>query len=307
MSRHGELDLLLVNPGSRVEIYQSLAWGLSAIEPPVWAGLIAAFVRKQGFSVCILDAAAEELTAEQTADRVVEAGPRLTAIVVYGHQPSASTQNMSAASRVCEALKRRAPEGKVLLVGGHVAALPERTLREETADFVCSGEGPYTILDLLQSLRSPQPNYSQVRGLSCREGELLRTTPPAPLVRQLDEDMPQVAWDLLPMEKYRAHNWHCFGHPQRQPYAAFYTTLGCPFHCTFCCIQAPFKSGERLAGYKESVNTYRFWSPRTVLAQIDVLVGVTACVTSRSLMKCLCSIRSTSQRSATCSSSVATI
>ena len=67
-------------------------------------------------------------------------------MVVYGHQPSASTQNMTAAGAICTALKQAESERKVLLVGGHVAALPERTLQEEDADFVCTGEGPYTFL-----------------------------------------------------------------------------------------------------------------------------------------------------------------
>jgi radical SAM superfamily enzyme YgiQ (UPF0313 family) len=60
---------------------------------------------------------------------------------------------------------------------------------------------------------------------------------------------------------------------ERQPYAAIYTTLGCPYHCSFCCIQAPFKSGEDLLGYKPQVNTYRFWSPETVVKGIDRLVN----------------------------------
>jgi radical SAM superfamily enzyme YgiQ (UPF0313 family) len=75
------------------------------------------------------------------------------------------------------------------------------------------------------------------------------------------------------MDKYRAHNWHCFGDLQREPYASFYTTFGCPFHCSFCCIQAPFKTGEKEAGWKESVNSYRFWSAQAVIAQIDKLVN----------------------------------
>jgi radical SAM superfamily enzyme YgiQ (UPF0313 family) len=91
-------------------------------------------------------------------------------------------------------------------------------------------------------------------------------------VAHLDDDMPGIAWDLLPMGAYRAHNWHCLGGLDRQPYAAIYTTLGCPYHCSFCCIQAPFKSGERATGIKESVNSYRFWSTQSVLAQIDELV-----------------------------------
>jgi anaerobic magnesium-protoporphyrin IX monomethyl ester cyclase len=85
--------------------------------------------------------------------------------------------------------------------------------------------------------------------------------------------MPGVAWDLLPMNKYRAHNWHCLGGRERQPYAALYTTLGCPYHCSFCCIQAPFKSGENAAGIKESTNSYRYWNPDTVIGQIDLLVN----------------------------------
>jgi radical SAM superfamily enzyme YgiQ (UPF0313 family) len=111
-----------------------------------------------------------------------------------------------------------------------------------------------------------------VRGLWYWDGEAVRATPTAPLVGNLDQEMPGLAWDLLPMERYRAHNWHCFGHLQRQPYASLYTTLGCPYHCTFCCIQAPFRSGEHELGYKESVNSYRNWSPQSIGAQIDRLV-----------------------------------
>ena len=234
---------------------------------------MATFFRNRGYSVAIVDGEAEGLTSEQVAERVSDMDPLLTALVVYGHQPSASTQNMTVAGEICAALKEKSPELKCLLVGGHVAALPDRTLREEAADFVASGEGPYTILELLQSLRSSAPDYSKVRGLLYREGETIRKNPPGPLLQDLDREVPELAWDLLSMDGYRAHNWHCFGDLERQPYAAIYTTLGCPYHCTFCCIQAPFKGGEGLLGLKESVNSYRFWSPQSVIAQIDKLVN----------------------------------
>jgi radical SAM superfamily enzyme YgiQ (UPF0313 family) len=274
VAKKKELDLLLINPGSRMQVYQSLGSILAAIEPPVWAGLIATFIHQHGFSVQILDAEAEGLSALEAAERAVEMDPLLTSVVVYGHQPSASTQNMPVAGAICTAIKERAPHLKVLLVGGHAAALPERTLREEDADFVCGGEGPVTVLELLQVLKSGPPNdYAKARGLWYYDGTAIRTNAPAPLVKELDQEMPELAWDPLPMQQYRAHNWHCFGHLQRQPYAAIYTTLGCPYHCTFCCIQAPFKSGERLLGFKESVNSYRFWSPQSVIAQIDKLVN----------------------------------
>ena len=108
MAKKGHLDLLLVNPGNRSEVYQSLGASLAAIEPPIWAGLLATFVRNHGFSVLILDANAEGLTPDETAEQITEMAPLLTAVVVYGHNPSASTQVMPAAGAICRAVKNRA-------------------------------------------------------------------------------------------------------------------------------------------------------------------------------------------------------
>src|SRR5262249_32849910 len=145
--------------------------------------------------------------------------------------------------------------------------------REEDADFVAAGEGLYTLVGLVEALKTAAPEFAKVPGLWYRADGSIRSTPDRPLVGNLDAEMPGVAWDLLPMDRYRAHNWHCLGGRDRQPYAAIYTTLGCPYHCSFCCIQAPFKSGERAVGRDSSTNTYRFWRPGTAIEQIDVLVN----------------------------------
>jgi radical SAM superfamily enzyme YgiQ (UPF0313 family) len=267
-------DLVLVNPGSRARIYQSLGKRLTAVENPVWAGLIATFARAKGFSVEIVDAEADQLTPVQTAERVKELSPALVAIVVYGHQPSASTQNMTGASAIAIALKNLGPDIPLLMLGGHVASLPERTLAEEACDFVASDEGLCTIVDLLDAFKATaDPDLSRVRGLVRRDhGHAVRNDA-APLVKDLDRDMPGLAWDLLPMARYRAHNWHCFGDLEREPYAAIYTTLGCPYRCSFCCIQAPFKAGEQMMGLRADANSYRFWSPARVVEEIDLLVN----------------------------------
>jgi hypothetical protein len=84
----------------------------------------------------------------------------------------------------------------------------------------------------------------------------------APLIQDLDLELKEIAWDLLPMDKYKAHNWHCLGDLEsRNSYASISTSLGCPFNCIFCCINAPFGK-----------SSYRSWSPEWALNQIDILV-----------------------------------
>ena len=160
---HAQTDLVLINPNSRRKVYQSLGTSLAAVEPPVWAGLMAGFVRNHGYRVAIIDAEAEQLSHDETIDRVRDLRPHLIAVVVYGHQPSASTQIMPAARGVAQTAKDQLPEVPLLLLGGHVAALPERTLREESADFVAGGEGLHTLTDLLEALQTASPDLSQVR------------------------------------------------------------------------------------------------------------------------------------------------
>ena len=261
------LDLVLIHPGGRGQVYQTLANDLTAIEPPLWCGLIATYCRLRDHRVAIIDSEAEGWGPEAVAERVAELKPRLVAMIVYGHQPSASTQSMPAAGAVCRAVKERDAAQPIVIVGGHVAALPERTLREEAVDFACTGEGPVTVDALLRVLKAERPedtapDFAEVPGIVYWQDGELRRTLPAANVEDLDRDLPGSSWDLLPMDKYRAHNWQCFGAMDtRMPYASIYTTLGCPYKCSFCCINAPFGK-----------NGYRFRSPAAVLREIDILV-----------------------------------
>lgn len=263
-SNEAPLDLLVINPGGREIIYQDLALDLIAVEPPLWSRLLAGYSLDRGHSVDILDTEAEEMLPTEVASRVVQRHPRLVALVVFGHQPSASTQQMASAGQLSREIKALAPDLPIIIVGGHVSALPERTLREEAVDFTCNSEGPVTVEQLLCRLKdgiTPDTRdnlLSQVPGLVWWQGEQVVNNLAPPLIKDLDQDLHGNVWHLLPMAKYRAHNWQCFNDlSTRQPYASIYTSLGCPYKCSFCCINAPF-----------GANRYRMRSPEKVVEEI---------------------------------------
>ena len=175
------LDLVLVNPGGRDTIYQQLGEKLSAVEPPLWCRLIAGYALDRGCSVRIIDSEAECWDPDRNAQYISELSPRLVAMVVFGHQPSASTQQMAAAREICRAIKQAAPDQKIIIVGGHVAALPDRTIREEAADFACNGEGAVTVQQLVEVLRAGGDpcDLAKVEGLVYWDGDEVRSNPGA--------------------------------------------------------------------------------------------------------------------------------
>src|SRR5271166_3149568 len=245
-------DLVIVNPAASHGIYGPLGEELIAVEPPLWCRLLAAYIRKTGHSVKIIDAEALNLDGKAAALAAIAESPRLVCVAVYGHQPSASTQQMWGARRFCMELVKLSPDIKTIMVGGHPSALPERTFLEEVVDYVGIGEGPLTIRGLLDG-----DPLEVIPGLVWRYRDtVFERNPSAPLLplHELSGD----AWDLLPMDRYRAHNWQCLAEPEkRMPYASIYTSLGCPFGCVFCCINAPFES-----------NRYRMRDPLDVVNEI---------------------------------------
>ena len=125
-----EVDVVLLNPGNLKAVYQDLGVAFSAIEPPSLAALFTDYLRRKGLSVRVIDAPALNLAPQQAAALLHENfSARLIVLVVYGFQPSASTQNMTAAGETCAAIKALRGTCQIMMTGTHPAALPERTIR----------------------------------------------------------------------------------------------------------------------------------------------------------------------------------
>ncbi len=263
-----QIDILFIHPNAAHRIYQDLSKDFSAIEPPIWAGMLTNHCLRQGFSAEIIDCEALGLDDQAAATKIKEYNPRVACFVVYGQQPSASSQNMEGSVSLADELKRQAPEIKILFVGGHVAALPREVLeRHASIDMVCQNEGVYTISNLLRT--NLKDKLSQVNGLGYRENGAVVLNPPSPIVdkKDLPEQLPGVCWDRLPMERYRTALWHALpNNSERQPFAAIYTSLGCPMKCSFCMINIINRQENE---YSDGSAVFRYWDPEFIIKDFD--------------------------------------
>ena len=218
------------------------------ILPPLGLAYLAAVLVKDGRSVEILDAFAEGLSHDEVFERLRDR-PRIVGF--YCH-----TQNFGDVVRMAERLKTCSRPVHVVIGGPHATALPAECLADHDAiDSAVFGEGERTVVELVARVLADE-GLAGVRGTCYRDGGEVRTNPPRPLIEDLDS-LPMPAWDLLPMDRYRAvieadgmKAFHVMG------------SRGCFSDCNYC--QSTRIWGPRV----------RWHSPERLLREIDHLRSV---------------------------------
>jgi radical SAM superfamily enzyme YgiQ (UPF0313 family) len=141
---------------------------------------------------------------------------------------------------------------------GHVAP---QALGTGLIDAVVHGEGELTLVELVQALlENDSSALAQVNGISFRRDGEVVTTPPRPLITDLDT-LPFPAYDMLPVEHYGARSQN---HPHL---AAIELGRGCFGACDFCVLWRQMGNfvGDRL------VPRLRVKSPERLLEEIRIL------------------------------------
>jgi radical SAM superfamily enzyme YgiQ (UPF0313 family) len=268
-------DILFIHPNSSKKIYQDLSKDHSAIEPPIWAGMLNNACLIQGYKSEILDCEVLRLSYEESAQTVNDMNPKIACFVVYGQQPSASSQNMEGAVETSKLIKELYPEIKILFIGGHVAALPYETLEKESSiDIVACNEGVIAILNILKIEKMSDENLKKVKGIffKNKEGKIEKNLPENIISKKdLEHTLPGVSWNALPsLKNYRTAGWHSWSNnSEKSPFAALYTSLGCPYKCSFCMINIINRTNNDDNISSENSNVFRWWNPEFIIKQFE--------------------------------------
>jgi radical SAM superfamily enzyme YgiQ (UPF0313 family) len=273
-------DVVFVNADSSAAAYQALATDFAAIEPPTWSLLLANSMRTVGYSVALIDSTAENLSHQQTVQRIIDIDPRLVVFVVYGQNPNSGTINMVGNTECVALLKEAAPNLKTCFVGSHTSALPLEVLAISSIDIILLNEGVYALRNLLAS--NLNEDLKKIKGIGHKlDGKPVLNAPEIVVpTEKMDLDMPGYAWDLLPMKNkpldlYKAHFWHTeYKQDRRTPFAALYTSLGCRFKCDFCMINIVNRVDNDLNVASSHSPNMRFWSPEFMLKEFENLASM---------------------------------
>lgn len=227
-------------------IYPPYTWEHTS--PPLGLAYIAAALRNSGYAVRILDMNPTHTTLEQLEGELRADKPTVVGI-------SAMTNQAQATLEIAERVKTVDDSIKVIVGGPHPTALPDEMLENTAIDFVCIGEGEYTVKELAKSLLNGDKKFDSISGLAYRdeEGKVVRTSP-RPFISDLDS-LPFPAWDLLPLDKYRVAHMGL----ERSLTFALLSSRGCPYRCIFC-------SSSLAMGRK-----FRMRSAENIFAEIQML------------------------------------
>ncbi len=243
--------LFLNAPGA--EFHQrSSRWGGKVnrsgyLVPPIFLAAAAAYLKKQGIDTRLIDAAAEGWDEDKLDRRLAGISPRLTVI-------EASTISIRRDAETARRITERYG-GEVALVGTHVSALPEQSLREFPVDYVCVGEYENTILELARALTG-EGRLEEIAGLGWRdEGGRIRINR-----KRLPADLntfPIPLYSQLPLEKY----WDPIA--RNHPCVPIRTMRGCPFSCSYCVAPQVMYGGK-----------VRYRDPALVVEEVRTLIGM---------------------------------
>jgi anaerobic magnesium-protoporphyrin IX monomethyl ester cyclase len=218
------MKVLLIAPpdNNLIEPYASLPekptpliWGF-----PLGLGYLASYLQKFGHEPVILDCLRYHYNLETVKEKIKEIGPDLVGITIM-------TPWAKAGVAVAKLIKKIDKNLPVVAGGSHAAFDYENLLKKYHFDYVITGEGEITLLELANFLSDKKKNTrNRILGLAFKKAGQIFTNPPRPLIENLDE-LPFPARELTNFDDYIVDGL--------LPKAVeIVGSRGCSHRCAFC-------------------------------------------------------------------------
>jgi len=238
------MEILVINEPFVKDFCRTQRWAARSrgrvLRAPDWLAYVTAVLEKSGFSVRLLDMVAENQAKEDLRCIVRKEKPKF--VVLDSTTPSIYSDIE------CAKIVKEESNAVVIMVGPHISALPNDTLKLAggAVDVGCIGEYDYTVKDAIEKY----DNLDNVLGIAYyKDGKVTRNEK-RPFIENLDE-LPFPAWQHLDLMKY-------FDGGKLYPYIDVISGRGCPNQCVFC-LWPQVMHGTR----------YRLRSPRNVVDEIE--------------------------------------
>jgi anaerobic magnesium-protoporphyrin IX monomethyl ester cyclase len=200
------MNVLLINPPAK-SVYYTFGFSL----PPMGLLYVAASLEKAGHRVVVRDLSL--------------AGVEVTDADLRNADAVGISSDTTRFGRAMGLARRAARFGRPVIMGGpHPQFMAEETLAHGWVTAIVRGEGEAVFPELLEALAA-RDDPSTVRGIICRDGLRIVTTPDAD---PLDlETLPLPARHLVDLNRYHASL-------SGRPLTPLITSRGCPGACHFC-------------------------------------------------------------------------
>jgi len=188
---------------------------------PMVPSYAASLLQEHGYKVMWDDAIAEELTQDDWLERIKEFKPDM---IVF----ESKTPVIKRHWKVIDVIKEELPKTTVILIGDHVTAMPEESMKNSKVDYIATG-GDYDFLEL--NIANHINHGERLEpGIWFREGKEIKNTGHFELNHSLD-DLPMIDRDLTKWQLYAYKNGNYKNTPGTYTYAARDCWWG---RCAFC-------------------------------------------------------------------------
>lgn len=202
---------------------------------PLGLAYLYSFLELQGhkIEVLFLNNYAEESCFQKVVEKMEKFLPDIVGFQIF-------TANRASSYALIEYTRRNYPKTKILIGGIHATLMHGQLLEKFPYTVAVLGEGEETFSATVKELEKEKPDLENIEGIAFYKNNQIFKTKERKLIENLDD---------LPFPKHEI-----FFKNEKRKSGCIITSRGCPFSCSFCCLDSISRRRVRLRSAKNVVD-----------------------------------------------------